>query len=502
MQNLGRVPRTLFFSLIVVVLINANAEAASFYLRPNESSSYRPGKTWLPVGASNVWEAVDDPVTEAQTPTLSDYMEATGSQEEFLGLTSMYINGAAGLKATAWYYTSTTSPVEFESTGDSTWQTTSTIGWHSRSVSVPSQLALNELRFYFRSSGSLATPRQVPVAFLKLEAAPKVYWGAWMDGDVYSPGQGDAPWNSSTWSTFENHAGKKASIVHFGQPAPWQQEFAASPLELARAGNTPTAGDGALPLMDMGAGCKIGKECHSQETVAEEESNRVSLAEINEGKYDSYYKSWAEAVANYKYPFFFRWAWEMNGSWFKWGRDAAKAPAEYVQAWRHIHNITATAGATNITWVWCPNVDFSGSTPVAQLYPGDSYVDWTCLDGYNRGESIFTSLFGGSYSNITGSVAPSKPLMIGETATTSGGGHMAQPNWIDEGLSSLPTAFPKIKALVWFNWNIVEEGREWEWPIEWTTGGQSAFARQISSPYFAGSEFGEPPLLQPIKALP
>jgi beta-mannanase len=255
--------------------------------------------------------------------------------------------------------------------------------------------------------------------------------------------------------------------------------------------------------MDMGTGCKLNYTCMANESQAEEEVNRVSLAEINEGKYDSFYKTWAEAVANYKYPFFFRWAWEMNGSWFKWGRDAAKKPSEYVQAWRRLHDITVTAGATNLTWVWCPNVDFLGSAPVGPLYPGDAYVDWTCLDGYNEGGNTFDQVFQSSYSNITGSVAPSKPLMIGETATTNGGGgHMAQSNWIHEGLGSLPTTFPKIKALVWFNWNIVEKGKEWEWPIEWTASGQQAFAYEISSPYFAGSEFGEPPLLQPIKSLP
>ena len=32
-----------------------------------------------------------------------------------------------------------------------------------------------------------------------------------------------------------------------------------------------------------------------------------------------------------------------------------------------------------------PNVDPNNKyTPYDQLYPGNAYVDWTCLDGYNK----------------------------------------------------------------------------------------------------------------------
>ncbi len=497
-----RIPFMIFVTAVFLALSASTASAASFYLRPNTNTLPHSGKTWLPIGAPNVWETVDDPISETQTPTLLDYMEASGSRLETLGLTSANINGVAVTNATAWYYTGTSAPVEFKSTADSTWQITSSVGWHSRGESIVSQAALDSIGFEFRTSGTGI--RQVPATFLQVETnGPRIYWGAWMDGDVYSPGQGDAPWNGSTWSSFESHAGKKVSIVHFGQPAPWQQAFDPYPLERARTGNTPTAGDGALPLMDMGTGCKLGHVCNGEETVAEEEVNRVSLAEINEGKYDTYYKTWAEAVAHYKYPFFFRWAWEMNGSWYRWGRDTAKNPNEYIQAWRHIHDIAVAAGASNITWVWCPNVEYLGSTSLSALYPGNEYVDWTCLDGYNKTGLYFSELFGPSYSAITSSIAPSKPLMIGETATVyESGHHVHQDQWIRDSLQSLPSTFPKIKAFLWFNWNIVEEGHEWEWPIEWSLNGEKEFAYQISSTYFAGSEFGEPPLLQPIKALP
>jgi hypothetical protein len=485
-------------SLTLLLLPSAVSATTTHYMRPNVDLF--TSKSWSIAGATTAWDALNDPIAESEVPSSSDYISETRSgHSAHVGLASMNIKGVSIPKAQIWYYAANSQPFEVKSSADLTWQVSNSAGWHSINQTIPTQTALDNLYIQFRSPTSTSTPRQVLAAFLKIETnGPRIYWGAWMDGDVYkatNPGLTDAPWDQTTWNLFEAHTEKPVSIVHFGQPAPWQQSFAADPLEKAKK-------RGALPLMDMVTGCRIGKTCKSKETVAEEEENRVSLTEINEGKFDSYYKAWAEAAAQYKYPFFFRWAWEMNGTWFKWGRDAAKDPNEYVQAWRRFHGIAENAGATNITWVWCPNVEYLGGTPYAPLYPGDAYVDWTCLDGYNEGTRTFDDVFWSSYTALTGTIAPTKPLMIGETATTHGAGHMAQSNWIYEGLGILATKFPKIKAFVWFNWNIEEKGKEWEWPIEWTLSGQKAFASEVSSPYFAANDFGSPALMQPIQPLP
>jgi hypothetical protein len=479
-------------TILTLLIMPAGASAAEFYLRPDGASGTKP---WIVVGSTSAWDALNDEVTESETPSSTDLIQETrDGRETKLSLTSMNIYGVSVSKAQVWYYTATNQPVQAQSSLDTSWQTSNSVGWHSINETITSQAALDEVSLKFRTQGASATPRQVLAAFLKIETTgPSVYWGAWMDGDVYkatNPGLGDAPWDQTTWNLFEEHAKKPVSIVHFGQPPPWEQKFSTEPLEKAKA-------RGALPLMDMGTGFIPGKP-HTEK----QPDNRVSLKEINEGLYDSYFKEWAEAVATYKYPFFLRWGWEMNITTFKWGENAALNPNEYVEAWRHIHGIAEEKKATNITWVWCPNVAFVGSTPFAELYPGDAYVDWTCLDGYNKTGVQFPELFGSSYTSLTTGVAPSKPVMIGETATINGSGHSSQSEWIKETIRSLPTTFPQIKAFVWFNWNIVEEEKEWPWPIEWTTGGQQAFAEEIATPYFAANEFGEPTQLAPISALP
>jgi len=152
--------------------------------------------------------------------------------------------------------------------------------------------------------------------------------------------------------------------------------------------------------------------------------------------------------------------------------------------------------------VWCPNVVFSGSTPLSSLYPGDAYVDWTCLDGYNKGGTgwtSFTNIFAQSYDQLM-QLAPNKPVMIGETASSESGGSKA--TWIQSALSALPTRFPQIRALVWFNWKIYENGTTWDWQIESSSGATSAFATGLGSSYFqAGGGLGNLPLLTAIKPL-
>ncbi len=67
----------------------------------------------------------------------------------------------------------------------------------------------------------------------------------------------------------------------------------------------------------------------------------------------------------------------MNAGWFPWGVGTnGNTTTDYVTAWRHIHDIFEQEGATNVRWVWAPNVKPGLPTPYAELYPGDDYVDW------------------------------------------------------------------------------------------------------------------------------
>lgn len=75
---------------------------------------------------------------------------------------------------------------------------------------------------------------------------------------------------------------------------------------------------------------------------------------------------------------------EMNGHWYPWGTKDTTA-ATFVKAWRHIHDLFQEEGATNVVWVWSPNVvNPVPSVKLEPYWPGDAYVDWVGIVGYWR----------------------------------------------------------------------------------------------------------------------
>ena len=501
--------KLLGLACLVFALAPAAGASASVttYLRPTTTlSSSTP---WSITGASTAWQALDDSVTPAEIPTSADYISANvshneGKQTEVGGFSKLSgLAGVSGIAATAWFYTPTSTAVELQIRNSSHAVTSKTFtgaGWHSLGFTA-TQTILEEGQLSLRfNSGTTSGLRQIYAAFIEVgyqPASATVYWGARMDGDVAlmegKEKRLDAPWTAETWNLFEQHAGKAVSIVHFGQPAPWEQAFAAEPLEIA-------ASRGAIPLISMNSGS-------------------TSLAEIAKpgGGKEGALRTWLQAVKAYEKPFFLRWNWEMNGKWFPWGKSAAESPATFVAAWRRFHDLAVEEGATNITWVWCPNAVFEGSTSLSLLYPGDEYVDWTCMDGYNTGTNpieplpthpgpgwvTFYNRFQPTYEALTS--LTKKPIMIAETASSEQGG--SKSGWIRQALTKdLPQSFPGVKALVWFNWNILDESGKttlrWDWPIESSSTAQASFAAEIASPFYAANSFGSLPLLKPIQPLP
>ena len=78
-----------------------------------------------------------------------------------------------------------------------------------------------------------------------------------------------------------------------------------------------------------------------------------------------------------------------------------------------------------------------------------------------------------------------KPILIAEMASAEEGGSKAE--WITSGyLAELPTAFPDVRGVVWFN--IVKET---DWRIDSSPESLRAFVTVANSPYLLGSLSGE-----------
>jgi Glycosyl hydrolase family 26 len=209
----------------------------------------------------------------------------------------------------------------------------------------------------------------------------------------------------------------------------------------------------------------------------------MSLEAIAAGQYDSYFRSAAQLARTLGFEIMIRPGHEMNGDWYPWSGH----PQAYVAAWRHIVTIFREEEADNVKWVWAPNVEYD-SYPFTAYFPGDAWIDYAALDGYNWGtagigtnrwESLY-EVFAASYARIT--ALSSKPVILSEVASGETGGNKAE--WIRKGfLHTIPEKFPRVAAVVWFDYD-----KEEDWRVNSSPAALQAFRQVVASPLYGGRQ--------------
>lgn len=200
---------------------------------------------------------------------------------------------------------------------------------------------------------------------------------------VYEP---TSPGSYSAVSTFAGMIGRQPNIAVYYSS--WWEPFQLSFAQSARA-------HGALPMVQI-------------------EPSDVSLAAIADGYYDSYLRSYASAVRDYGGQVILAFGHEMNANWYGWGYQRT-SPAVFVQAWRHVHDVFAAAGARNVIWLWAVNVVGSPqvASSISQWWPGSGYVNWAGIDGHYFNPSVdFAQLFGATLGQIRR--LTKAPLLVSE----------------------------------------------------------------------------------------
>ena len=236
---------------------------------------------------------------------------------------------------------------------------------------------------------------------------------------------------------------------------------------------------GALgPVAAQGKTIMVSLEMWNPNSTDPINQPAYQLINITNGSFDSDIHRWASELRDFGYPVLLRPMPEMNGDWTPWGGTVnGNTPSDFIPAWRHIHDIFVQENAANVKFVWSPNADYDNASATSTFdayYPGDAYVDYTGLDGYNWGTSAswgsqwqsFTDIFAPSYDVFTARTA--KPVIICETASTEQGGNKAQ--WISDMFAQLPARFPRITQVTWFNVN-----KETDWRVESSTASLAAF---------------------------
>jgi hypothetical protein len=216
-------------------------------------------------------------------------------------------------------------------------------------------------------------------------------------------------------------------------------------------------------------------------------------AKIAAGNFDGLLAQAADAMKALRGPVLLRFNWEMDQG--PGQRQYIGEPAQFISAWRHMHNVFASVGATNVGWVWCP--DYADNPASAwnhwtHYYPGDAYVDWVCADGYNHGTvdswshwQTIHELFAMPPRNQTSTVYadyPSKPFMVGETGSVEQGGSKA--SWFTDGTSYFKSYMPRVKAFVYFERGATAAEPTFNWLVESSQSSLDAYRSVGASSYF------------------
>ncbi len=214
-------------------------------------------------------------------------------------------------------------------------------------------------------------------------------------------------------------------------------------------------------------------------------TQKPELTDIITGKYDDEFQTWAAAAKKHGQRVLWRFGFEFNGDWFTWSLD----PKAYVKAWRHVHDIFKKSGANNVEWVWAPNLVSCPNTPENNMhlyYPGDSFVDWVGVDGYNFGDhhdkwhkwESFETLFEDVLDDLEKHY-PRKRLMIAEFASADAKPKL-RATWIREAYAFLQTR-PEVRAVIWFNLDKRREGEQ-NWRIDSSPESLAAFNETFAAP--------------------
>lgn len=187
--------------------------------------------------------------------------------------------------------------------------------------------------------------------------------------------------------------------------------------------------------------------------------NSIPWAEVASGRYDAFL---AEYLQNLKRDggqnVILAFNHEPDGK-----QNADKGtPAEFVAAWRHIHNLAdrlgvsrAAGGNVEFAWTmvgWGFKVD-----RVGPYYPGDQYVDYVGTDPYDNSKSGTRQSFADSVSSTLEWMDKNginKPVIVGETGSESGQSadrSGSQAAWVQQMMSDLRNN-PALQRVVAVNY--------------------------------------------------
>lgn len=261
-----------------------------------------------------------------------------------------------------------------------------------------------------------------------------------------------APFNWATFDDAANDVGRQQSMVGFF--GGWDEAYRAN--AVTRAWQR-----GMLPMLTWES-----RPIASGNDVVDEPD--YTLPKIIAGDFDAYLTQYAKDIASTGLPLAIRLDHEMNGVWYPWAEQTGSgAPingnnvGDYVKMWQHVHDVFEANGANQyVIWVWAPNI--VNNLPAANqstdflrsLYPGDAYVDWVGVSGYQRPpyKSDNDATFGYTFDRTLNQLREitDKKILLAEVGASEVGG--TKPAWVKSFFEGFdPGRNDDVIGFAWFN---------------------------------------------------
>ena len=142
-------------------------------------------------------------------------------------------------------------------------------------------------------------------------------------------------------------------------------------------------------------------------------------------------------------------------------------PVTFIAMWKYVFNFLRNNGITeeNLLFIFCPNCMDVGTPPFEDFYPGDAYVNWNGVDGYNWGTTYWQNTYWQSFEDVFTPALErmvklsAKPISIcefGSTCKVSTGYDLsAKEQWLADAYNWLSTQSNltayNIKMAIYYN---------------------------------------------------
>lgn len=236
------------------------------------------------------------------------------------------------------------------------------------------------------------------------------------------------------------------------------------------------------------------RECSPDET---------GLDEILAGMHDEYIEQFAEDIHCWGRTLMIRFLYEFNANWYVWSgykNGAANGgPDKVKRVWLYVVGKFRELGVLNVQWVWCVHepstlVSLEPWNAIEQYWPGDEWVDWLGIDGFNfypenpeRPHPAFLSFddcFGEMYRRLC--TLSDKPIQImtGTGEFVHERAPVNKPDWVADMCTKLQHEYPRIVLYYWFHHRFNNRA---DWRINSSPEALAAFHLQMQAPCFSST---------------